>query len=316
MKKIFTLFLIAISSLAKGQTACDSLDINVHYYPFNDSIIQVNVYNNSSAFFGYPVFTIFDTNGDTVALEQMNFFGIAQESRHALNVHPANLSGNAFSGTLTLYHQTVDSYAVCTWPMNFDLCPDTCYTVYPYLMNIGGAQVYGDASWSILNSNSQVVASGVFSVDTNTQSAYDTVCLDPGIYSFKVNDISLTLGGNKHIGLSTQFINAANPDTAFNNQDSVSLGFQFFGACPSTTSVKSNDQTAEASIHSFANSIYINNTGQPIGEISIYAIDGKKVFAANTQNTFQTISLNGVGIYIVRVKNKTGTTVKKVYIEQ
>lgn len=317
MKKIFTLFLIALSSLAKAQTACDSLDIDVHYSPFNDSIIQVDVYNNNTgSFLSYPVFSIFDSNGDTVALESMQFFGISQESHHTLNVIQGALPGNAFSGTLTLYYMTVDSYAVCTWPMNFDLCPDTCYSVYPYLMNIGGAQVSGDASWSILNSNSQVVATGIFTMDTNTQIPTDTVCLDPGTYSFKVNNISLTPGGNNYVGINGDLYASGSPVSPFNNVDSVSLNFEFFSACPAPNSVKTKAKVTEVNIHSFANSIYISNAGQPIGEISVYSIDGKKVFSGNTQNANYDLSLDGSGMYIVRIMNKGGTTVRKVYLQQ
>jgi hypothetical protein len=317
MKKIFTLFLIASSTFAKAQTACDSLDINVHYFPFNDSFIQVDVYNsNTSTFLSYPVFTIFDSNGDTVALEQMNFFGIAQESHHSLNVFPGAVPGNTFSGTLTLYYQTVDSYAVCTWPMNFNLCPDTCYKVYPQMVNFGGAQVTGDAEWSVLDGNSQVVATGTFTLDTNTQYATDSTCLDPGNYTLKVNNTSLTNGGNKSVSVEAIFINAPNPSTAFNNVDSVALDFDFFEQCIAPNSVKTAVQANGTNIHTYANNIYINNANQPIGEISVYSIDGKKVYFANTRNPYHTLSLPHTGIYIVRVMNKSGATIRKVYIEQ
>lgn len=317
MKKIFTLFLITLGSLAKAQTACDSLDITVKYYPFNDTIIRVDVYNNNtSSFLSYPIFTIFDSNGDTVALETLQFFGISQESHHTLNVFPGALPGNTFPGTLTLYYQTVDSYAVCTWPMNFDLCPDTCFTVNPYIVNIGGAEVLGDATWDVLDNNSQVVASGTFTMDTNYQYDYDTVCLDPGTYSMRVNRVTLDQGGNTHVGLESNVYGAGHPDSAFNTLDSVSVDFDFFGACPSSSSVKTKAKVAEASIHSFANNIYISNAGQPIGEISVYSIDGKKVFSGNTQYSSYTLGLDGTGIYIVRIMNKGGTTVRKVYLEQ
>lgn len=317
MKKICTIFLIVLSSLATAQTACDSLDIKVHYFPFNDSVIQVDVLNFSpGTFFGYPVFTLYDSNSDTVALETMQFFGISGESHHALNVFPGMLPGSIFSGTLTLQYSTVDSYAVCSWPMDFNLCPDTCYKVYTSIANMGGAQVTGNAGWSIFDINTQVVASGTFTLDTNFQYATDSVCLEPGSYTFKVNNTSLTSGGNKFVGLQSQWVNATNPSAAFNNADTVSIPFDFFGPCIMPNSVKEVVQTNSTSIHSFANSIYISNSGGPIGDISVYSIDGKEVYSGNSRRADYTLSLPGIGIYIVRVSNKSGTTIRKVYLEQ
>ena len=73
---------------AGGPTACDSLQIaSVRWQAFTDTVIVVHVFNNSSTLFDYPNFVLFDENGDTLAVETVNFFGIANESYHILQVH-------------------------------------------------------------------------------------------------------------------------------------------------------------------------------------------------------------------------------------
>ncbi len=313
MKKLFTLIFFAFGNMSMAQTACDSLDIDVKYAPFNDSFLQVHVYNQSQEFFGYPIFTVYNSNGDTVAVETLNFFGIGQESLHTLNVKPGMLPLSWFNGTLTLYYQTVDSYAVCSWPIPFSLCPNTCATVYPYLSNIGGAQVFGTAEWEILDSNLQVAASGTFTMDTTTQYATDSACLLPGDYTLKVKNIDLTAGGQKYVGLNPAVQGMMVP---FNNADSVEMPYQFFEACYTSTSVKETKKGIATNIHSFENSIYINSP-DALGNIAVYSMDGREVYSSNTQKTTHAINLSNFssGIYIVRVSNKSGTTVRKVYIE-
>ena len=81
MKRIFLLLGILTSLVAFGQDPCDDLLItSVQYSPFTDTVIVVQVENNSSSGFQYPGFVLISTNGDTVAKEQVDLFGIGQES--------------------------------------------------------------------------------------------------------------------------------------------------------------------------------------------------------------------------------------------
>jgi hypothetical protein len=68
------------SGLASGlaaQNPCDLIGItDVRYDAFSDTAILVQVVNNSPEIFSYPGFILFDTEGDTLAREQVNFFGI------------------------------------------------------------------------------------------------------------------------------------------------------------------------------------------------------------------------------------------------
>lgn len=317
MKKTFTALSIFLSSVAIGQTPCDSLDINVSYYPFSDSLLQVNVINNSTGwYFNYPQFTVLNSNSDTVAHEQVNFFGIGTESMHSPVVYPGMPPGNIFSGTLLLYYITVDSYAVCTWNMSFDLCPDTCTMFYPYLSNSGSQMVYGTASWQILNTSSQVVASGTFTLDTNSQYVTDSACISAGDYTLKITDVSLSPGGQKTTGISTNWY-VAGPQVVFN--DSVEhIPLNLYEPCQQTTKVKKTIKYQPAvNIYSYEDNIHINSaTAKDLGEVSICSVDGKTVRKEKISKQQHIINMASYpyGVYIVRVVSEGNTTVKKVFV--
>ena len=63
-----------------GGSPCDSVIVDyVQWAPFSDDAIEVHVFNNSSELFDYPGWVLFDSGGDTLAKEVVNFFGIASE---------------------------------------------------------------------------------------------------------------------------------------------------------------------------------------------------------------------------------------------
>ena len=317
MKKIFTTLSIFLSSVAMGQTPCDSLDINVSYYPFSDSLLQVHVINNSSGwYFNYPQFTILDTNADTVAHEQVNFFGIGQESLHSPEVYPGMPPANTFNGPLLLYYVTVDSYAVCTWNMNFDLCPDSCTMFFPHFGNSGSQTVTGSASWEVIDIGSQVVASGTFTLDSNTQYVTDSACLSAGDYTLKVTDINLSLGGQKTTGISSNWY-VAGPQVAFNDPvENIQLNL--YEACQQTTKVKApikNEQSV--SIYSYEDNIHISSlTGKAIGEVRICSVDGRTVRKEKIGKQQHIINMASYsyGVYIVKVVSEGNSIVKKVFV--
>jgi hypothetical protein len=218
---------------------------------------------------------------------------------------------------LKLYYATVDSYAVCTWNMNFDLCPDTCTFFYPHIENIGGQQVLGTANWEIRNSSQQTVANGSFTLDTGTQAVSDTVCLTAGLYTYKVTNVNMTAGGAKYTGVYGDNMNVSSPLTAFNNTvDSLQLNL--YEACQQTANVREITKGLKAiSVYSYQANVFIQNiSGRPIGNVSVYDMDGRIVYRENIQRAMQQIDLSGLpqGIYIIRVVNNAGSDMSKVMI--
>lgn len=168
-----------------GGSPCDSLEIvSVQWHAFTDTAIVVHVINeNGNEIFDYPNFILFDGNGDTLAVETVNFFGIGGESWHLLDLHPdAVVPVDPFYGTLQLWTLFTEELA-CQWMPFIDLCPPVpCATIIPNVQNLGGALAMGDYNYSIMDADMNSVASGTLTMTSDMQFDADTLCLPPGDY--------------------------------------------------------------------------------------------------------------------------------------
>lgn len=117
MKKslLFALFLITLHAHSQQLPACDSLQFNCCVF---DSVapntVTFYVSNPSAVLFDYPAFVLFNSLGDTVAQEQVTYFGISNSPQ----IHSLTITGNLtlpFTGTLNLYTLFFDSLA-CSFP--------------------------------------------------------------------------------------------------------------------------------------------------------------------------------------------------------
>ena len=107
------------------QEDCSSLEI-VSIYQYNDTQFVINVYNSSWDGFPYPGFVLFNSFGDTIAVENVNLFGIAEESQHVLEMQDNIVVTGSMS--LQLYTGFYD-FLQCEWSdlfitENCDLLPD------------------------------------------------------------------------------------------------------------------------------------------------------------------------------------------------
>ena len=107
------------------QEDCSSLEI-ASIYQYNDTQFVINVYNSSWAGFPYPGFILFNSFGDTVAVENVNLFGIGEESQHFLELQDGAIITSDI--TLQLYTGFYD-FLQCEWSglviaENCDLLPD------------------------------------------------------------------------------------------------------------------------------------------------------------------------------------------------
>lgn len=177
--------------------ACDALTIaSVQWHAFSDTAIVVHVQNNGPVGFDYPVFILFDANGDTLAKETVNFFAIAGDSWHVLRVvDGALIPQGPFEGRLELWTGFTSALA-CTWAGPFNLCPPPpCSAIYPTVMNTGGALITATFGWAIQDGAS-IIASGQFELLGNQQIDSDTLCLPPGDYLLDVWPMGPPTGGN------------------------------------------------------------------------------------------------------------------------
>lgn len=180
---LFGIFLLGSLS-AFAQTRCDSLEIiNVSSHPFTDTLILLEVENTSSEFFSYPQFVMFNGANDTVAYEELNYFGISSFSQHHLKV--AINDSFEFASRIELW--TIGDTVACEFDLPVDLCPkDSCIELQIGVQNFGGALADGDVVWSVFDSSLNKLATGTLSlIDTSAQVDYDTLCLPKDFYRFE-----------------------------------------------------------------------------------------------------------------------------------
>jgi hypothetical protein len=166
-----------------SQSPCDLVYIDdIRYDAFSDSFLVVQVTNNSGDIFSYPGFILYHPNGDTLAAETVNFFGIGGTHAAPLRIL-SNTANKIDDGVLELWTGFYDSLA-CVFPVSESFCPDTgCHEFIFSLGNFGGAFTQGGFSYSITGQNGNVLVSESFFFNDTIQQFSDTVCLLNGGYT-------------------------------------------------------------------------------------------------------------------------------------
>jgi hypothetical protein len=166
-----------------SQSPCDLVYIDdIRYDAFSDSFLVVQVTNNSGDIFSYPGFILYHPNGDTLAAETVNFFGIGGTHAAPLRIL-SNTANKIDDGVLELWTGFYDSLA-CVFPVSESFCPDTgCHEFIFSLGNFGGAFTQGGFSYSITGQNGNVLVSESFFFNDTIQQYRDTVCLPNGSYT-------------------------------------------------------------------------------------------------------------------------------------
>ena len=300
-----------------SQPICSDLDIiSVTYAPFSDTVVQVVVENNGSDIFDYPGFILFDQNGDTLAKEVVNTFGIGASSVHLLNFHPnANIPTGPFMATLELWTGFYQLLA-CTWNMTVDLCPaDTCTNVTVTIVNFGSALINSSFDWMITDTLSNNLASGTFFMADTVQFDFDDVCLPPGDYLYWVDSPQPT-GGQPYFGISAGLSNYSIP--LIQGGGNQSIPFTLYGSCTDITQ-NLNDPaiTQEALVIRSENGvIHISRIdGQQIGLMEVFDLKGRMVLSKDLANPNGTLNLreHATGLYVVR--SRTTYRSQRIMIE-
>lgn len=317
--KIFILLLsVALCGLtSNAQTKCDSLDLEISYNAFYDSLIEVKVTNNGATYFNYPGFIIYDANHDTVAKEKQSLFGISTASVHNLTIYPGMVTNPSFNGTLDLYTYNYDSLT-CSYPMNFQLCPDTCKEVIVSLANMGGAIFTGTVQFAIKNSSAQTIRSGMFTIG-NDQYDADTFCMYPGDYTLELSQSNLTPGGGKYYSIVQGNMSVFPFWWAYNETTDTTFPFSFYKKCPLISDVKTVAQATEGFSTRLAQGLLhvsLSNTSDN-ASIAIYTVDGRMITKAKIQNGKYQLNTDNIasGIYIIKVLQEGKQYTRKVLIE-
>lgn len=213
-------------------TACDSLIIDhVQWNAFNDTTIEVHVFNNSATLFDYPGFVLLQGT-DSIARETVNYFGIAGDSYHSLSlVDGGTIPTGPFQAQLHLWTGFYQQQA-CTYDLIVDLCPPApCIPMLVYLNNMGNALINDTLDWQLLDGNNALVSAGTFALGGADQSDYDTLCVPPGNYTLSVTNDTFT-GGQPYFGISVpgQYFAGNEQPYLFDNLPDVT-SVVFFGPC-------------------------------------------------------------------------------------
>lgn len=285
--------------------ACDSLDIqSVQWAPFDPGALEVLVSNGSSELFNYPAFVLLDDQGDTLAVEQTNYFGIGAGAQiHTLAVHPlAQVPAAPFPATLHLWTWFYDSLA-CELPVNVDLCPPgPCVPVQVHLGNFGGALVTGLFDWNLLDGGGNTVFSGTLelgAVDLDSAA----VCLPPGTYSLTMVQPQ-PVGGQLQYGVSAGPLGTSTLSEPFVSGGTVNeLPFTLYEACISTGQSVAYPHTGdELNVHQEVGRVVVS-APEPLGLVELLDMRGRLCAQVPEAGTRCVLTTDGVsaGVHLVRV---------------
>jgi len=200
MKRLITLILTAFLSLTiYSQSTCDSLFVEgIHVNPFNDNQLILHSNNTSSTeYYSYPSWQLLYANGEEVAIEQVNLFGMMGDVYHLLDlVQPLDYSEPSFTGQAVLW-TGFEEAAVCefdleVFPWMVDEATTDPYGCVPISIEIHGqAADSGNASFSIANTvTDEYVLDGEvsFSAEDYVYESFGVACLDQNsCYQLYVN---------------------------------------------------------------------------------------------------------------------------------
>jgi hypothetical protein len=285
---------------------CANLElVSVQWDAFSDTAIVVHVVNNDMGgeLFDYPNFILFDTNGDTLAKETVNLFGIGGDSWHVLRVmDDAAVPTTTFNGVLELWTEFTTTLA-CTWDLPVDLCPPApCSSMIAYVQNMGGALAIGTYDWSILAADGSVTE-GQFEMTANEQMDMDQVCLAPGHYDMNVVANQEPTGGQPVFGITQEgWIGGASQPVYWSLP--VLLPFDLFIPCVDTPEqVAEQDPMVGLTVAQFPSGLEVRRSdGTPMGPIAIFDGQGRLLLHRTTSANVANLPLQGIanGMLFIR----------------
>ena len=288
---------------------CEGLDIDfVQWTAFSDTAITVHVYNAGPEIFGYPGFVLLDEDGDTLATETVNFFGIADESYHTLRIHPD--ADIPVGGSVVSLHLWTGFFSeqVCSWDLFLDLCPPApCATLYPNLQNLGNALTLGDFNWTVLNEDLEVPGSGTFTLVEDLQYDVDTLCLPPGRYTMYCNYLQEPTGGQPYFGVMSH-VWSGGPNAPLPVDLPAPLEFDFLPGClDGTNDVLETSVRAGIKVTPEATGIrLVRVDGKALGPVHVFDAAGRSVGRMTTSGNTGYVDMRSVasGVMLVKVANQ------------
>lgn len=315
------LLLSALSSLgavSSAQTLCDLVQIvDIRYDAFRDSLL-VHVTNASPDIFSYPGFILYDAQGDTIAKETPNFFGIGSEQVHTLAIYPGfdGLS-EVIDGKLELWIWFYDSLA-CSFDISEPVCPETnCNELVFSFGNLGGALTFGFFHYSVLDSAGAVLVEVDFNLEEQVQAFADTICLPNGDYTLQLSADEGSIGGQPFYQLYeplTLFWGSQIGDYFNHASPEIDIPFSLYGNCKETiNAVEYPAQEGELQIVSTPDGVRAIAREKQILEMSLYDLAGRLMARRSGPAPELFIPAGNLsGMYLVRVALEDGAYTSKL----
>lgn len=319
MKNISLLSLLMFSLNVFAQDPCDGIEFqSISYNAFTDTAVIVHVTNNGPELFSYPGFILINNQGDTFAMEMVNFFGIGQESIHSLEIRPGVMEPEeVFNGVLELHTGFYDSLW-CSWPINQSFCPPAkCADLVIGMQNWGGALVIGDFEYFLDDTNGNTIETGVYTMVDTIQYWEDTLCLPVGEYTYTVNALGQPSGGGPVITVAqaggfgtpmiTEFLDWYNGAT---------IEVPFYLQCEAQ---EPNSITQFLPNETF-NLVYqgdevILQSNPSIVQLEVYDMKGQLISQISRVQSSTSISSGlPIGMYVIRARFQSGQSAMKKFV--
>lgn len=293
-------------TVSGASSPCDDLDlVSLKWAAFSDTAVVVHVQNNSSELFSYPNFILFDAQGDTLAKETVNFFGIAGESWHVLRiVDGATVPDVPFTGTLELWTNFTTEVA-CSWSRSFELCPPApCAELRPTLANLSSMLVTGTFNWVVYDEVG-IAGNGQFTLGANAQFADTALCLPPGEYHVNVSPTDPGF-----MGILYYYVTApggqSTPNLPVTSSLPVLLPFTFYGPCISGSQDITELAPSPLRTAPIAGGLQVwNADGAPLGPLWLHDVQGRLIYDHAVTSDRLFIPTPTPGVYVLRAGDRT-----------
>jgi hypothetical protein len=322
-RKLIIIALAALPALLSAQNPCGDVSIvSLVHAPFFGSV-QVTAQNNGSFFFGYPQFSLVDTNADTVATEQINFFGLAGGGTqlHTMEAVPgAPVPADPFTGTLVLKYTGMNGDSLCTFPIvNDELCPqDPCMNLilYAYLQQ---PMVTTDLDWTLVDDQGVPQGQGSFHLDAlGWGQDHDTLCLPPGNYTWHVEQ-PIPAGTSIIAGAMQEDFLSTGPTTPVPIGGSVDIALDYYPECVAAgQGIEAHEVQPLIVVVADGSLVLRHRDGASIGEITIFDGGGRSVHRSSTGSSEARVALDGLapGLNLVRTRNEEGkSSVQRIILQ-
>lgn len=296
-----------------GQSPCSQLTVEqLQYDAFNPSAIELVVNNQSNDIFSYPSFLLVDNQGDTLAREQVSFFGIGTGPQaHYMVADPGvTLPTGYFDATLLLFGGFGDTL-YCTWDLtNISLCPpDSCIQAEVYLTNTGNLVDFFVAYWLTDTESGAQVATGYMQMDTLSATQFDTVCLPPGNYVLEFSPFS-PIDTNYVVGITTSYMFSIGTNTAQQQDPTpLDLAFNWYEDCVDISNGLTEQESEDLMMLIDHDHLRITDPeGKALGDITLWSSDGRLLAARSTNANTAELPVHDLapGILLVRVVGPNG----------